>query len=34
MPAGRARRGKADWLPGAGIPAVLGVYYRARGAGG
>ncbi|MFD8942710.1 hypothetical protein [Streptomyces sp. SID8016] len=34
VPAGRARRGKADWLTGAGITAVLGVYYRPEGPAG
>ncbi|MFD4589872.1 hypothetical protein [Streptomyces rubiginosohelvolus] len=33
-PAGRARHGNADWLTGARITAVLGVYYRPEGRAG
>ncbi len=33
-PAGRARPGNADWLTGARITAVLGVYYRPEGRAG
>lgn len=31
---GRARHGKADWLTGARVTAVLGVYYRPEGRAG
>ncbi|CAM5334851.1 hypothetical protein SBADM41S_11851 [Streptomyces badius] len=33
-PAGRARPGNADWLTGARVTAVLGVYYRPEGRAG
>ncbi|MEI7033259.1 hypothetical protein [Streptomyces pratensis] len=33
-PAGRRRHGNADWLSGARITAVLGVYYRPEGRAG
>ncbi|WP_426498547.1 hypothetical protein [Streptomyces sp. D54] len=33
-PAGRARHGNADWLTGARITAVLGIYYRPEGRAG
>jgi len=33
-PAGRLRHGKADWLTGARITAVLGLFYRPEGRAG